>query len=114
MKDIAYPTYVRPVVPKLDNLVLQRDRWHIQVIPTALSYEVTGEVVLVQALHDRDDGARLLVIEAGDKCAAIPIDYTLACRLRIHLVGVEGIIDDDQVGAPPGNRFRVRLFLSLE
>ncbi len=31
------------------------------MIPTALSQEMAGEVVLVQALHDRNDRARLLV-----------------------------------------------------
>jgi hypothetical protein len=30
------------------------------MIPTALSHEVAGKIVLVQALHDRNDRARLL------------------------------------------------------
>jgi len=58
----------------------------------------------VQALHDRNDRARLLVIEARDECAAIPIDHALPGRLRMDLVGVEGIVDDDQIGASPSER----------
>ena len=101
MEDIAAPAHMRLAVPKLDDLVVQRDRWHVQMIPTALSQEVAGKVVLVQSLHHRNDRARLLVIEARDECTAIPIDHALPGRLRIDLVGVEGIIDDDQIGASP-------------
>ena len=104
MEDIAAPACVRLLVPKLDDLVLQRNRWHVQMIPTALSHEVAGKIVLVQALHDRNDRARLLVIEPRDECAAIPIDHALPCWLRMDFVGVEGIVDDDQIGASPGER----------
>jgi hypothetical protein len=104
MEDIAAPARMRLAVPKLDDLVVQRNRWHVQMIPTALSQEVAGKVVVVQALHDRNDCARLLVIEARDECAAIPIDHALPGRLRMDLVGVEGIVDDDQIGASPGER----------
>src|SRR6202521_459767 len=111
MEDIAATACVRLIVPEFDDLVLQRTRWHVQMIPTALSQEVASKVVFVQALHDRNDRARLLVIEARDECAAIPIDHALPGRLRIDLVGVEGIVDDDQIGASPSegspNRGRV-------
>src|SRR5450631_914835 len=105
MEDIAAPAaHMRLAVPKLDDLVLQRDRRHVQMIPTALSHEVAGKIVLVQALHDRNDRARLLVIETRDECAAIPVDHALPGRLRMDLVCVEGIIDDDQIGASPSER----------
>ena len=81
MEDIAAPACVKLPVPKLDDLVLQRNRWHVEMIPTALSHEVAGEVVLVQALHNRNNRAGLLVIETRDQCAAIPIDYALPGRL---------------------------------
>jgi hypothetical protein len=47
MEDIAAPACVRLLVPKLDDLVLQRNRWHVQMIPTALSHEVASKVVVV-------------------------------------------------------------------
>ena len=41
----------------------------------------------------------LFVIEARDKCAAIPVDHALPGRLRMDPIGVQGIVDDDQIGA---------------
>ena len=104
MENIATPAHMRSAAPELNGLLLQPDRWHVQMIPTALSQEVASEVILMQALHDRNDGARLFVIEARDECAAIPVDHALPGRLRMDPIGVQGIVDDDQIGASSGKR----------
>jgi Resolvase, N terminal domain len=85
-ENIAAPAQMRSAVAEFNDLLLQRDRWHVQMIPTALLQEVASEVVLMQALHDRNDGARLFVIEARDECAAIPVDHALTGRLRMDLI----------------------------
>ena len=74
------------------------------MLPTTLIEEMAGKVVFVQALHDDDDGTVLLVIEARDQGAAIPIDHPFAGRLRHRLFGLERIVDDDEVGPAPGER----------
>jgi hypothetical protein len=104
MEDIAAATQMFFSVSELDGLLLQRDRRHVQMMPAALLQEVAGEVIFMQALHDHNDGARLFVIEPRDQCAAILIDHSLPARLRMELVGVQGVVDDDQIGTASGKR----------
>jgi hypothetical protein len=33
--------------------------------------------------------------------AAIPVDHPLPCRFGLRLIGVERVVDDDQIGAAP-------------
>jgi len=74
------------------------------MLPAALSQEVAGQVILMQALHDHNNGARVFVVEARDKRAAVPVDDSLPGGLRMELIGVQGIVDDDQIGAASGKR----------
>src|ERR1700730_8812232 len=37
MENIATSAQMRSAAPELNSLLLQRDRWHVQMIPTALS-----------------------------------------------------------------------------
>jgi hypothetical protein len=56
----------------------------------------------VQSLHDHDDRALVLVVEARDEGPAIPVDHSFARGFRLGFVGVEGVIDNDQVATPAG------------
>jgi hypothetical protein len=47
-----------------DSLVLTRDCRKIEMCPAALPQQVTGKIIVMQALHYGNDGAILLVIEA--------------------------------------------------
>jgi hypothetical protein len=58
----------------------------------------------VQALHDDKDGTGFLVIEARHQGAAVPIDHAFAGHFRPRLLGLERVIDDDEVGPAPGER----------
>ncbi len=51
-------------VGKPETLVVFGDRRQPQMLPTALLEEISGEVLIVQALHDHDDRIGLLVVEA--------------------------------------------------
>jgi hypothetical protein len=82
---------MEPFGPKLKSLLFDRDRWQIEMLPTALTQNVAGEIVLVQPLHHRDDCAGALVVEARDERAAEPIDHPLARGFRLRLPGVERV-----------------------
>ena len=104
MQDVADPSCDHLAVAERDDAVLDGDRRQVEMLPAALIEEMAGKVVLVQALHDDDDGTVLLVVEARDQGAGVPVDHPLAGRLRHRLFGLERIVDDDEVGPAPGER----------
>ena len=61
-----------------------------------------GQIVLVQPVHDQHDRAGELVVEPTVEGVVVPVVGRLALRLRQRLLGFQGIVDDDQVGAAPG------------
>src|SRR5271168_1861027 len=95
---------MRSALSELNGLLLERDRRHVQLAPAALSQQVASEIVLMQTLHDRDYRPRSFIVEARDEGAAIPVDDPLPRRLRMRFVGVQRIVDDDQIGAASGKR----------
>jgi hypothetical protein len=56
----------------------------------------------VQPVHDEDDGARQLVVEAAVEGMVVPLVRDLPLGLRQRLLGLQRIVDDDDVGAAPG------------
>ena len=64
---------------------------------------VTGQVFFVQPLHHQDDHAAFLVVEPGAERAVVPIDDVGARRLRCTILGLERIVEDDEVRTPAGN-----------
>ena len=63
---------------------------------------MTGEVILMQPVHDQDDGTRQLVVQPAVEGVVVPFVGRPALRLRQRLLGFERIVDDDDVGTPPG------------
>jgi hypothetical protein len=49
---------------------------------------MAGEVVLVQSVHDEDDRARALVVEAAVEGMVEPVVRRLALGLRQRLLGL--------------------------
>src|SRR3984893_5851182 len=68
------------------------------------------EIILVKSLHDNDDAALGLVVESAQQGVVIPFIDCLPPRFGQRLIGFEGIVDDDQIGAatgqPPADRGR--------
>jgi hypothetical protein len=62
---------------------------------------VAGEVVLVQAVHDQHDRTRALVVEAAVKRMVEPFVRRPALGLGQRLLGLQRVVDDDQIGAAP-------------
>jgi hypothetical protein len=70
-------------VRSLDHMrfVLDRDGWEAEDFPLPLLQHVAHEVVLVQPLHNDDNAARILIIEAAVQSVLKPIIYGIALRL---------------------------------
>ena len=56
----------------------------------------------MQPVHDQHDRTRQLVVEPAVKGVVVPLVDCLALRLRQRLFGLQQIVDDDDVGASPG------------
>ena len=87
-----------------DFLVLFGDRRQTEMVPASGAYEFPGEVVLVQALHNKDNGARPLVVEAREKRSRVPFVDISAGDFRLSFVRLLWIVDYDQIGAAAGER----------
>ena len=61
-----------------------------------------GQVVHVDALHDDDDRARALVVQTGQQSIGEPLVGGRPPDLRQGVVGLQGIVDDDDVAAATG------------
>jgi hypothetical protein len=60
------------------------------------------EIVLVQALHDYDDGAVLLAVQTTVESVIEPLIGRAAAGLGQRFIGLERIIDYDEVRAAAG------------
>ena len=101
MQDVAGAPRVEFAWPCRNDAVFDGDCWQVKTLPAALAKEMTGKVVLVQALHHHHDGISVLVVEPRHQGPAVPVDHPLAGRVRHRLLALEGIVDDDEVGAAP-------------
>ena len=69
---------------------------------------MADQIVLVQPLHDDDDGASLLVVLPAIEGVIVPIVGGSSLRFGERLFGFERVIDNDDIGAAPGQRATVR------
>jgi hypothetical protein len=69
---------------------------------------MADQIVLVQPLHDDDDGASLLVVLSAVESVIVPFVGGSSLRFGERLFGLERVIDNDGVGAAPGQRATVR------
>src|SRR6266545_8098038 len=83
-------------------LIIFSDRGQVEVVPAVLSQQPTCEVILVEALHDQNDGTSLLVIEAGHKRGRVPIVDRATRFLRLSVVSLHWIINNNRISAAAG------------
>jgi hypothetical protein len=69
---------------------------------------MTDEIVLVQPLHDNDDCAMPFVVEPAVERVVKPVVGGLALRLGERLFGLQGIVDQNDVGTAPGQHPAIR------
>ena len=74
----------------------QRDQ-----LPILLRQHVARQVVLVQPVHDQHDRTGTLVVEAAVERMVEPFVRRPALRLGQRLLGLQRVVDDDDVGTPP-------------
>jgi hypothetical protein len=73
----------------------------LEGLPPALLHEIAGEIVLMQSLHDNNNCAGLLIVEARDKRAGAPAVCPVATDLREGVSRIQRIVDDENVSATP-------------
>src|SRR5207248_889910 len=78
------------------------DRRKAQDFPVLLAEDVADEVVFVQPLHDDDDGAALLIVLPAVEGVVVPLVGGLPLRVGERLLRLQGIVDQDDIGAPSG------------
>src|SRR6516162_4225121 len=84
------------------HLIDFSDRWKSAHLPWLLGEHMADEVVLVQPLHDNHDRAGAFVIEPAVQRVGEPVVGGFALRVRKCLVRLQWIIDQDDIGAAPG------------
>jgi hypothetical protein len=105
MQCLARPPREPPLPPhRLDHkgLVVLGDCREAHDLPILLAQNVADQIILVQPVHDQDDRTLPLVIEATVEGMVEPLVCRPPLALRQRLFGFQRIIDDDQVGAAPG------------
>src|SRR5271166_1532152 len=102
---LAPPTGKMPRSPyRLDRVgfVLLGDRREAHDLPIFLGQHVADEIVLVQPVHDQDDGTLLLVVQSAVEGMVEPLVGSPPLGLRQGLLGLQRIVDDNDVCTPSG------------
>src|ERR1700675_4729965 len=91
--------------PRSDGIgsIFRRQEWQVDVVPKAGTQEMTGQIVLMEPLGDNDNGASLRVVDSRTECLLKEGLDVIALRLGTCLVGVERIVDDDEIGTIAGD-----------
>src|SRR6185503_18741035 len=95
-----------PVVAKPNLLVTFGNRGEAQRLPFVwCALQPASEVIRMPALHHQDDRSRLLVVQAGHYGAGEQVIDPVALRVGVRVYcSFQGIIDDNDVTAAPGQR----------
>ena len=78
----------------LMHLIGFGDRRKPHDFPGLLREDVADEIVLVQPLHDDDDGAAPLVVEPAVERVVVPLVGGFALRVGKRLLRLQGVIDN--------------------
>jgi hypothetical protein len=85
--------------PQRDRLIHLCDGGQIEMVEAAVLEKVADEIVDMQALHDDHDRILGLVVEPGQERIRVPLPKIVASGLGLRLLGLEGIVDDQEVAA---------------
>jgi len=95
---LLHARIVRPH-ERMARLVLCRQA---QVGKASLLYEMAREVGLVEPLHDDDHGVGAGLVEPRRHRPVPPTEHRLPGHVRLRLVGLVGVVDDDPVAPLAG------------
>jgi hypothetical protein len=81
------------------------DGWKTEDFPfTGLAGHEAGQIIRMEPLHNDDDRAGAFVIETGQQGVLEPFIAGVALGVGMSVVGLERIVDDDQVASTSGQR----------
>src|SRR5271169_1557468 len=84
------------------GLVLLGDRREVHDLPILLGQHVADQIILVQPVHDQDNRTLLLIVQPTVEGMVDPLVCRLPPGLRQGLIGLQRVVDDDDVGTPSG------------
>ena len=88
-----------------NDLVDLGDGGKVKDLPfIGLAGHEAGQVVHMDALHDDDDRAGAFVVEAGQQGVLEPLVGGVALGFGMGVVGLQRIVDNNQVAAAAGER----------
>ena len=83
-------------------LVLLGDGRKAHDLPILLRQHVANKIVLVQPVHNQDNGTRPCVVQPAVEGVVVPLVGGLPLGLRQGLLGFQRIVDNDDVRTPAG------------
>jgi len=99
---------VLPGKHELAQLIVERpdlvpfgNRREAHDVPILVRHHMAREIVLVQPVHDHDDRPGPGVVQPAVKGVVKPVVGRLPLGLRECLLGLQRIVDDDDVGTTP-------------
>jgi hypothetical protein len=96
VEHVAYSPAMKDAIANWDSFVLLRDRRQIKDRPfVGTAQEDAHQIILMQPLHNDDDGAILLVIEPRQQRVQVPIENMLALFLRKRRESGDRIVNDN-------------------
>src|SRR5271169_5163377 len=102
-ESLAELATVRASVPKRDGLLEFRYCRKAENCPLiGLAQQKAGQIVHVDALHDDDDRAGSLVVEARQQRVREPLVRIGSLCSREGVIGLQRIVDNDDVAASTG------------
>src|SRR5436305_12861570 len=84
------------------RLILLRDGRKANHIPRFQAKHMADKIVFMQSLHDEDNASLSLIVEPTVQGVIEPVVDGLALGVRKSLLGFQRVIDNDEIGAPPG------------
>jgi len=103
IEEIADMAVMEAIGTDRDLLVLLGDGRQVEM-GIALVEQIGRQIILMQALLDGDNDTSGFVIEARGQSAVEPGAGLVADRLAAGIVSLHAVIEDDHVGAEPGDR----------
>ncbi len=104
MQGFARAVAMNCVGPDRYFLILLSNCGQVEVVPAALCQQTTWEVIFMEPLRHDNDSAFLLVIESGQNSRGKPIIDHPARLVRLRVISLKRVIDDNDVRAASGER----------
>src|SRR5205814_1532579 len=89
-----------PAICQRDPFVMRGSGWQIKVLPPALTYQSSCQILRVQPLHDEHNDTIDLAVQARQQRRSVIVVHPIPRWARKRFLRFQRIIDDDKITAP--------------